>query len=313
MNDLQKRTARAIVNVLETGRVAGDFGSVTLLKGDAGHLTYGRSQTTLASGNLYLLIKAYCERQDALFTAQFKPFLSRLLQCDLSLDNDVAFRDALAEAGREDPAMQAEQDRFFDAHYLDPACRAGASRGITLPLGITVVYDSFIQGGFGKVVALVGSQIGTGGVDEKQWIAKYVASRTQWLGSLKPPLPKTVYRMDAFNRLIKDEAWDLPLHLTVRGTIISEETLGDAAPVVRVAAVDPNDPPAGPILQLASPYMRGEEVRRVQEALNTNGFANSRDGIYGPFTEALVKAFQTARGMKADGVVGPATRTALGL
>ena len=65
MNDLQKRTAQAIVNIFETGRVAGDYGAVTLLPGDAGHLTYGRSQTTLGSGNLFLLIKAYCERADA--------------------------------------------------------------------------------------------------------------------------------------------------------------------------------------------------------------------------------------------------------
>src|SRR5678816_4036349 len=110
MNDLQKRTAQAIVNIFETGRVAGDYGSVTLLKGDPGHLTYGRSQTTLASGHLYLLIKAYCERQDTLFKERLTPFLPQLLQCDLSLDNNIAFRDALTEAGH-DPAMQAEQDQ----------------------------------------------------------------------------------------------------------------------------------------------------------------------------------------------------------
>jgi peptidoglycan hydrolase-like protein with peptidoglycan-binding domain len=59
--------------------------------------------------------------------------------------------------------------------------------------------------------------------------------------------------------------------------------------------------------------MRGEEVRKVQEALNTNGFANSRDGLFGPFTEALVKRFQDSKGLRPDGVVGPAVRTALGL
>jgi len=50
----------------------------------------------------------------------------------------------------------------------------------------------------------------------------------------------------------------------------------------------------------------------VQEALNTNGFSNSRDSVFGLFTEALVKRFQESKGMRADGVVGPATRTALG-
>jgi hypothetical protein len=54
--DLQKGAAQAIVNVFKTDAPQGDYASVTLLKGDTGHLTYGRSQTTLASGNLYLLI-----------------------------------------------------------------------------------------------------------------------------------------------------------------------------------------------------------------------------------------------------------------
>lgn len=313
MTPLQKRTAQAIVNIFETGHVAGDYGSVTLLKGDAGHLTYGRSQTTLASGNLFLLIKAYCERVDALYAAQLKPFLSKLAACDVSLDTDMTLREALKEAGHHDPAMKAEQDRFFDSQYFDPASRTATSRGIATPLGMTVVYDSFIQGGFRKVLPLVGCEIGAGGVDERQWIQKYVDARKRWLSGLKPPLPSTVYRMNAFNRLVGDGAWDLPLNLTVRGAVISPETLDEATPVVRAAAVDPDDPPAASILHLTSPYMRGEEVRRLQVALNTAGFTNSADGVYGPFTQTLVKAFQTSKRLRSDGVVGPATLTALGL
>jgi chitosanase len=46
LTDLQTRAAQAIVNVFETGTPRGDYGRVTLLAGDTGHLTYGRSQTT---------------------------------------------------------------------------------------------------------------------------------------------------------------------------------------------------------------------------------------------------------------------------
>jgi chitosanase len=49
VTDLQKRSAEAIVNVFETGTPRGDYGQVTVVPGDTGHLTYGRSQTTLAS------------------------------------------------------------------------------------------------------------------------------------------------------------------------------------------------------------------------------------------------------------------------
>ena len=61
---LQKQAAQAIVNIFETGSVRGNYADVTLLRGDSGQLTYGRSQTTLASGNLYLLIKSYADRTD---------------------------------------------------------------------------------------------------------------------------------------------------------------------------------------------------------------------------------------------------------
>lgn len=85
LTDLQKRTAQAIVNIFETGRVQGDYGKVTLLPGDAGHLTYGRSQTTLASGNLSLLVKNYCEADSAQFAGPLKAYLDRLASCDFSL------------------------------------------------------------------------------------------------------------------------------------------------------------------------------------------------------------------------------------
>ena len=52
ITDLNKLSIQAIVNVFETGRAHGDYGKVTLLSGDSGHLTYGRSQTTLASGKI---------------------------------------------------------------------------------------------------------------------------------------------------------------------------------------------------------------------------------------------------------------------
>jgi chitosanase len=312
LTDEQKQTCKAIVNVFETGRVAGDYGAVTILKGDAGHLTYGRSQTTLASGNLFLLIKAYCERADAQFASELQPFLPGLAARDVGLDFDMSLRETLRDAGA-DPAMQQEQNRFFDAHYFNPACSTAEARGITSPLGQAVIYDSFIHGGFARVTPLVAKTIGQNGVDEKMWIQDYVAARKRWLQGLKPPLPSTVYRMDAFNALIAENKWNLALTMTVRGVVISPDNLRDSTPVVRAAAVDPADPPVAPILFLTSPYMRGEEVRKVQEALNTNGLANQRDGIFGPFTVALVKKFQESKSLRVDGVVGPGTRLALGL
>jgi murein DD-endopeptidase MepM/ murein hydrolase activator NlpD len=60
---------------------------------------------------------------------------------------------------------------------------------------------------------------------------------------------------------------------------------------------------------------KGGMVSAVQQALNNASGASivQVDGDFGPGTENAVKAFQQAMGLKADGVVGPATMSKLGL
>ena len=128
LTGLQKETAKAIVNIFETGTARGDYSRVTLLTGDSGHLTYGRAQTTLGSGNLYLLVKAYCEAPGALYARALRPYLPRLADIDLRLDTDWAFRSLLKEAGEARRARRAlprkrpaTRTRGRKTH---PACRA---------------------------------------------------------------------------------------------------------------------------------------------------------------------------------------------
>lgn len=321
MDDLQCKTAKAIVNVFETGRVRGHYGSVTLIPGDKGHLTYGRSQTTLASGNLYLLIRAYCNEPSAAFANELRTYEPRLLAKDLSLDTDAALRDVLRRAG-DDPVMQQQQDRFFDAHYFEPARRSAANRGLQTALGQTVVYDSIVHGSFALISSRVGGSVGAG-MTEQQWVTTYLARRRDWLSQQKDPLPRTVYRMDALKTLADAGKWELPLPIEVHGVTITEAALSAAAPppVVRASAQD-DDEMTTRVLVLTTPYMRGPDVVRVQQALDANGGVNGTlvngvkvyDGVYGPFTELLVRKFQRTKDLQpADGIVGPMTRTALGL
>jgi hypothetical protein len=57
----------------------------------------------------------------------------------------------------------------------------------------------------------------------------------------------------------------------------------------------------------------GDDVYALQAMLNALGFTDAQgkplvlDGIFGPRTEQAVRAFQTSRGIRVDGIVGPQT------
>jgi peptidoglycan hydrolase-like protein with peptidoglycan-binding domain len=63
-----------------------------------------------------------------------------------------------------------------------------------------------------------------------------------------------------------------------------------------------------PIVQNGS---QGHPIRTLQLLLRARGHNLAVDGLCGSVTEAAVKAFQTAKGITADGVVAPQTWSAL--
>lgn len=68
-----------------------------------------------------------------------------------------------------------------------------------------------------------------------------------------------------------------------------------------------------PVATLLKEGSVGPEVREVQSLLAAQGFdPGPADGDFGPRTMTAVIAFQTAKGLEVDGIVGPETRQALG-
>jgi peptidoglycan hydrolase-like protein with peptidoglycan-binding domain len=65
---------------------------------------------------------------------------------------------------------------------------------------------------------------------------------------------------------------------------------------------------------LKSPMMQGADVGAVQQALNQRNHAGlAASGTYDPATRDAVLNWQRHEQIEADGIVGPQTRSTLGL
>jgi chitosanase len=294
----QKKTAEALVNIFETGEVLGDYGQVTLIAGDTGHLTFGRSQTTLGSGNLNELMQGYCANSGARFGTRIASYLPRFAARDLKLDKEFKLHNLL-RASADDNVMRDTQDTFFDETYWQPAAQTAERLKIMSPLGVAVVYDSFVHGSWKLMRNRTTQQVGDiSSVNEQQWIAAYIAIRRAWLAeNTRADLRVTVYRMDTFQRLIDQGYWGLELPLVVRGQEISSVSLS-ATP--RGCYDGPQ--PGTRSLTLQSPLQRGLDVRLLQLGLSDRGVDIKADGIFGRTTQQLIKEYQSVHGLPVTGV-----------
>jgi hypothetical protein len=67
------------------------------------------------------------------------------------------------------------------------------------------------------------------------------------------------------------------------------------------------------LLKLIAPPMKGEDVRKLQQALLLNGLLETSqvNGVFNEATKLAVEIFQKRVGLGIDGIVGPQTRRAL--
>ena len=139
---------------------------------------------------------------------------------------------------------------------------------------------------------------GTERLGEHEWVQRYVRTRREWLATHPNALLRqTVYRMDAFQRLMAQDAWGLPLPLVVRGEEISLATLSALPP----GCYD-GPQPGSRDLSVRTPLQRGLDVRLVQLALSDQGCDVRADGIFGSASERFIRAFQRTHDVPQTGV-----------
>jgi chitosanase len=216
LTDAHAELILQILQAIETGRAAGDYGLVSLMhdgEGDRLQVTLG-IQFDEASGDLQKVLSAYCQKggpaADHLshFIAKVNRFASNSATV---LAHDQNFQSILRSLGAE-PAMRAAQDEIFDSETWGPAKKWFDSEGFTLPLSMLVIDDSFLQSG--SILSFLRERFEevppARGGDEKAWIRAYTEVRHKWLSSSNnTALRNSSYRTRFYLSLLELEDWNL--------------------------------------------------------------------------------------------------------
>lgn len=105
--------------------------------------------------------------------------------------------------------------------------------------------------------------------------------------------------------------------LTLSTTVASAQTVPTTTQQAKIAPLEAfpsripvENLPPWPVVQQGN-YSAKVTVRSLQYLLNAHGARLVVDGIFGPLTDAAVRAFQGTQGLVVDGIVGARTWSAL--
>lgn len=220
---------------------------------DAGIVSYGRFQFTLAAGTLGTIVTRYLGRSQSAAAERLRPYQARILNRDPALRGDGELRAALVAAARE-PEMQQAQDQLAAEAYWDRTHQlAILPRGIGLPLSRALLFDISINFGVGDgflrmaerdLGVPLSSRLGENGISEEQLIRRVVALRriSHDRQAEREGLPGLRVRGDFWAALAAADDWQL------QGDASGSVNVNGALVQVRSPVVSgPPRPPAGPL------------------------------------------------------------------
>ncbi len=226
-----RQTIWAITSIFESGSPEGNPAAYQTY--DAGVISFGKHQATLASGTLNRVLQAYLARSSS-GTAQAlrNEYAARVAQMDASLRHDGRIKQLLLEAAQE-TAMAEAQDTVFEESFYKPAVTAARQYNVRSPLGLAALYDTNIQGGLHivlpRVTERLGGKIGEMGITEPQWIGAFLDLREERLNRLADQylakgdkgtgnaLRTSTFRVQEYRKLLQAGNLKLEGTLNVRG------------------------------------------------------------------------------------------------
>lgn len=220
----QKRRAEQITSVFESGTPAFDYGVVVSL-GDGRGYTAGRIGFTTGTGDAYTVVRRYTDRVPTNPLAKYLPRMQMLRENESGSVQGLEGFPAAWTLAAKDPLFRTVQDEISDEVYYNPAMAAADDLGFKYALSRGIMYDTIIQhggsptepDGLFALINLTKQKMNGSpktGVDEKQWIYKFLEVRKT---DLLYPMNKETQeawaesadRVDILKNIADSGNWDL--------------------------------------------------------------------------------------------------------
>lgn len=187
---------------------------------DAGIVSYGLIQFTLAAGSLGTVLQKYLQTSQSETAQKLREYWPRVETRDPGLRHDTRFRDLLREAADEQ-AMRDAQDEVATVRYWDAVVKGYIEpRGLRTPLTYALLFDMGVNFGTGHgFVRLAETELGVpprsrpgeNGITEEQLIARVAQLRKQSHDrqAARDNLPGLRVRGDFWVNLVDMNDWGL--------------------------------------------------------------------------------------------------------